>query len=141
MSDKSNGVISGPLGLNIRYSKVTAPFSIEADKLTVAKGASALSPTNETLYRSVTLTRDGIITLDNLAKLDFDADIYVNLQLLNAITGKASGDFEAFEALKNAAVSAIKQEGNEDFRMASVNIAGTKDKPSISVVKTAQADQ
>ncbi|GHS93247.1 hypothetical protein AGMMS50276_03170 [Synergistales bacterium] len=133
----SNGVISAS-GLNIRYSKVMAPFSIETGKLTVAKGASAIPPDNEALYKSATLTRDGAVTLDNPAKLDFDADIDVSLRLLNILTGKASGDIDMYEALKDASNAAIKQEGNADFRVASVNIAGTKDKPSISVVKIEQ---
>ncbi|GHV37669.1 hypothetical protein FACS1894187_15030 [Synergistales bacterium] len=125
----TDGAISGFSGLKtlaklykvdgIRYAKITAPLSMETGVLTVAKGSSATPPANDPLYKSAALTRDGTLTLDDAAKLDFDADVDVNFQLLSALMGG----------------TAVKQGKNAYFRVVSIKIAGTKDKPSIAVVK------
>ncbi|GHS88457.1 hypothetical protein AGMMS49957_10020 [Synergistales bacterium] len=158
----TDGVISGFAGLTtvaklykvdgIRYVKVNAPLSIETGALTIAKGSSATPPDNDPLYKSAVLTRDGTVTLDDAAKLDFDADINVNLQLLNALTGGAAGGIEALDkggnvlgnledALKGALGAVVKQGSNADFRVASVRIGGTKDKPSVRVLKIGQSTE
>jgi translocation and assembly module TamB len=150
------GAISGFSGLDIltrlhgvdgiRYTKVTAPLRIETNKLILAKGSSAEPPQNDPLYRSARLAEDGTVTFDK--KLYFVADLNVNFQLLNALTGGAAGGLEALigsggvnvgkqlESLLKGAVAGGREQGKEaDFRDATVKVTGTSVKPAIAIVK------
>ncbi|GHS94208.1 hypothetical protein AGMMS50276_06330 [Synergistales bacterium] len=154
------GAISDFSGLNlltkaygvngIRYTRVTAPLRVDATKLTIAKGASAVPPANDPLYKSASLVEDGALTLDQAKKLYFVADLNVNLQLLNMLTGGAAGGAEALikggvndigknlEGILRGAVNAGIEKGKDaDFRSATVKITGTSEKPSFALVKIA----
>jgi hypothetical protein len=151
------GAISGFSGLDlltkihgvngIRYTKVTAPLRMDMAKLIIVKGASAVPPAGDPLYRSAVLTEDGSVTLDATKKLYFLADLSVNFQLINALTGGAAGGADALikggtdirgnleDILKGAVSTGIERGKDADFRNATVKVTGTSEKPSYAVVK------
>jgi autotransporter translocation and assembly factor TamB len=151
------GTISGFSGLDlltkihgvngIRYTKVTAPLRIDMAKLTVIKGASAVPPANDPLYRSAALIEDGSVTLGAAKKLYFLADLSINFQLLNALTGGAAGGADALikggsdigknleDILKGAVNTGVERGKDADFRNVTVKVTGTSEKPAYTVVK------
>jgi hypothetical protein len=151
------GAISGFSGLDlltklhgvngIRYTKVTAPLRMDMAKLTIAKGASAVPPADDPLYRSAVLAEDGSVTLDAAKKLHFLADLSVNFQLINALTGGVAGGADTLikggtdiggnleDILKGAVNTGIERGKNADFRNATVKVTGTSEKPAYAVVK------
>jgi translocation and assembly module TamB len=155
------GAITGFSGLDIltrlhgvngiRYAKVTAPLRLETNRLILAKGAAAVPPQNDPLYRSARLAEDGSVTFDK--KLYFVADLNVNFQLLNALLGGAVGGAEAL--IKNganiggqignileSALSGGREQGKEaDFRDATVKVTGTSVKPAFAVVKVGSSSK
>jgi hypothetical protein len=157
--DMGEGSITGFSGLNllsalygvegIRYTKVTAPLRLAMDKLVVGKGTSVVPPANDPVYKSAKLAEDGVITFDK--KINFTADLNVNFQLINALLGGATSGIEALlkggnlqnvfsgknleSALKGAISGGREQSKEADFRDVTVKVAGTFEKPSISLGK------
>jgi translocation and assembly module TamB len=157
--DMGEGSITGFSGLNllsalygvegIRYAKVTAPLRLEMDRLVVGKGASAIPPANDPVYKSAKLVEDGKVTFDK--KLDITADVNVNFQLVNALLGGTAGGVEALlkggnlsnvfsgqslESVLKGAISSGREQGKDaDFRDVTAKVAGTFEKPSVSLVK------
>jgi translocation and assembly module TamB len=157
--DMGEGSITGFTGLNIlgalynvdgiRYTKAAAPLRLETGKLFVGKGASMTPPANDPIYKSAKLAEDGSVTFDK--KLYFVLDANVNFQLINALTGGASGGLDALarggglqdlfggknleDVLKGAVSGAGEGARDTDFRDVTVKTTGTIDKPSVSLVK------
>ncbi len=143
-------------GVNgIRYAKVTAPLRLETNRLIVARGSAAVPPANDPIYRSAKLAEDGTFTFDK--KLYFVADLNVNFQLVNALSGgllggadaltKGGGLQDVFDAknldsvLKGAVSGGKEAAKDADFRDVTVKVTGTADKPSVSLVKVGQPSQ
>ncbi|MDR1621115.1 MAG: hypothetical protein LBS00_01935, partial [Synergistaceae bacterium] len=157
--DMGEGSVSGFSGLKIlsalygvdgiRYTKVTAPLKIATDKIFIVKGASAVSPANDPIYKSAKLTEDGSVTFDK--KFYFLVDANVNFQLINALLGGTAGGAEALlkggglqdifsgknlESALKGAISGGREQGKDaDFRDVTAKATGTFDKPSVSLVK------
>jgi translocation and assembly module TamB len=156
--DMGEGSITGFTGLNIlgalynvdgiRYTKAAAPLRLETGRLFVGKGASMTPPANDPVYKSAKLAEDGSVTFDK--KLYFVLDANVNFQLINALTGGASGGLDALakgglqdlfggknlESVLRGAVSGAGEGAKDaDFRDVTVKTTGTIDKPSVSLVK------
>jgi hypothetical protein len=139
----------------IRYTKVTAPLRLETNRLVIGKGASAVPPANDPIYKSASLAEDGSFTFDK--KLYFVADMNVNFQLVNALSGGAIGGAEALvkggsvqdilrgknleSALKGALGGAKESSKNADFRDVTAKITGTAGKPSVALVKVGPSTQ
>jgi translocation and assembly module TamB len=158
--DMSEGSISGFSGLKIlsalygvdgiRYTQVTAPLKVATNKLSILKGAAALPPANDPIYKSAKLAEDGTVTFDK--KIYFVMDANVNFQLINALAGGAIGGVDALikggggvqdifsgknleSALKGAISGGQEQGRNADFRDVTAKATGTFDKPSVSLLK------
>ncbi|MCL2684240.1 MAG: hypothetical protein FWE55_03255, partial [Synergistaceae bacterium] len=140
-------LVSRLYGVNsIRYTEVTAPFTLETTRLILQKGSGAIAPEGDPLYKYVRV--EGPVTYSG--DLNLAGDGNMNFQLINAAAGGVLGAAGAVgggnigdilagrgldEILRQAVEGGSSAGRQADFRDVSFRVGGNTEKPTFSVVK------
>ena len=127
--------VHGTKGL--RFESLFIPFELQTGRITLLKDTLAKAPQGDPLYRH--LSALGPVGPEN--RLDLSCSGNVNMRLLNAFFGAASGGIGALAATPDilgvlkGAIEGAGSAAQDDFRDVSFSIKGNFEKPGFSNLK------
>ena len=137
----------------LHFASVYAPFDLQTGKLILAEDTLVKAPEGDPLYEF--LVASGGIGPEK--KLDLACNGKINVKVINALLGGATGGLGGLASTQNLAgilTGVLEGAGSslrdDDFRDVRFNLGGTFDKPSVANIKvspgekqetTQQADQ
>jgi hypothetical protein len=145
-------LVSRLYGVNsVRYTEVSAPFTLETTRLILGKGSNAVAPADDPLYKYVQV--EGPVTY--AGDLNLTGDGNMNFQLINAAAGGVLGAAGAIaggnigdilsgrgleEILRQALEGGSSAGRQMDFRDISFKVGGNTQNPSFSVARVGSSN-
>ena len=133
-------------GKPLLYETINATFTYDGGDINLLPGSQATAPIGDPVYRYVMLdgymSRKGALSMFAMGK--------VNIRALNSLLGAfqglvsagmdlASGTFDKTELVQNVLGGVISGIAKNEFRFVTMNINGTREKPTFSNIKVGKA--